>query len=104
MKASETLKEALKLVKKGWRKGGYALDKDGNEVDYLKASAVKFCATGAILKTSIMGDSRTPYTLMLKVINTDSIADWNDMKSRTKKQVIAAFKKAIKLAEKTEKK
>lgn len=47
MKPSTVLKRARKLVEKGWCKGPYATDKNGNEVDKYSKQAVCFCPAGA---------------------------------------------------------
>jgi len=47
MKPSTVLKKARKLIERGWCKGPYATDKDGNEVDQYSRKAVNFCAAGA---------------------------------------------------------
>ena len=90
MKTSEILKKALQYIKKGWCKDYWARDNKGKKVYYDDASAIKFCATGAICKVSHTNAKADQ--LMLKVVGGESVADWNDDPKRTKKQVIAGLR------------
>lgn len=101
MKASELLRESHGLIRKhGWLQGAYGNLERG------------FCADGAMLWADEHQEARLPHTLIdaryyfLKVIGVEprlsvniQIQKWNDYKGRTKPEVLASFKKAIKLAE-----
>lgn len=114
MKSSEILNEAYKLLSrpKGWCKGSYAKNVAG-ELTYPQSPyAVSFCSAGAIKHCAKADYAKecAARGYLIRVISPRgpydgvSIGDWNDKKSRTKKQVLNAFDKAIALAKKTEKK
>jgi len=104
----EVLKEAKKIVTKGWCQGHYAVDKKGGIVSEYSRAVSKCCATGAIFRAAGMQHSTVAFSFLEKVIphragESSSIPTWNDNKRRTKKQVLKAFDRAIKAAEKAEK-
>ena len=95
----EVLKAAREKIAQGWTQGSYAKDvlglPDGGK------HAVSFCSVGAmwaverdICKVEVACEAFRR-ALPRKWI---SITDWNDAPSRTKKQVLDTFDKAIELA------
>jgi len=96
--AAETLKRALKLIQKGWTQGCAARSKKGRPVSSNSRSAVEWCPLGALV--AVNGSHCTEFIRRsIPGRYNDSIADWNDSLNRTKEEVIATFKKAIKFAE-----
>jgi hypothetical protein len=111
MKPSDILKIAKdKLINKGWTQGAYA--RSGlMSVAYDSKHADSFCPLGAIYSVIDYALLGTSY-LQDRYATTDAISylhratgydgtipNWNDQTERTKEQVIAAFDKAIELAE-----
>jgi hypothetical protein len=99
----QVLETARELIEKGWTRGAEARDEYGNAKGWKSKKAVCFCAIGAIWKADgkafgPVGDL-AQYTLV-SCIRTPGIAQWNDSPRRTKKQVLAAFDRAIVKAEK----
>lgn len=104
MKTSDVLKKALLKIKKGWCQGALARSRNGRKVCVLSKRAVKFCSSGAVMAITI--DPHKQYlawATLKSIINQAIVPYWNDDPARTKKEVIEAFKKAIKLAEEKEK-
>ena len=100
---SEILKKARKLVEKGWTQGAYAKDGNGRILFFDDKKAVKFCPLGAIGR--VTGSLYNAEAVGARYAVIDSIeggmlgfdiASWNDDKKRTKRQVLAAFDRAIK--------
>lgn len=80
------LREARTLIERGWCQ------------KHLK-SAQGYCAVGAIIATNRNDLDNAAVALLARAARTDSVALWNDASRRTKPQVLAAFDKAIELAE-----
>lgn len=100
----QVLKKARKLIEtKGWTQVVEARDEDGNAIDYRDERAICFCALGALwraadgFESDLAVDARAT---LASCVHTDHIIDWNDRKRRTKEDVLAAFDRAIKKAEK----
>lgn len=98
MKTSTVLKRALRLLDGGrrWIKGHYEGRKDG-------VRAKCYCAEGAVLKVAQKNPlvwSR-PMGILLGIVGKH-VHIWNDDHHRRWSHVEAAFKRAIKLAEKEE--
>lgn len=89
MTPKEILIEAKRLlVEKGWCQNKFS-NLEGN-----------LCAMEAIVLASPSLDFRFyPFELMIRVINERWISDWNDHPDRTKEEVLAAFDKAIAMAD-----
>jgi hypothetical protein len=112
---ADKLREARALIERGWTKGEFALDANGDEADGITAQPVCFCALGAISQAAI--GYPNPDADDLPVINepfdevatffagslgfrfSHEVARWNDALGRTQAEVLAAFDKAIELAE-----
>ena len=101
MKTSESLAQALsKIESKGWCQGHYAEDERGSDTDPGSDKAVKFCSLGAVLSLSPYHTSMIAIRYYLELATErSSIASWNDEPERTKEEVVAAYKKAITIAE-----
>lgn len=101
MTTVEALRKARALIKKGWCQGFFAQTSDGEEVDANDRRARKWCASGAVFAQKghgrIVGDA---LSVLSRVVETSSISDWNDAPVRTKREVLAAFDRAIKAASK----
>lgn len=92
-RAKTTLKKAKGLLEKyGWLRGRLGDKQSG------------FCAWGALRESCNDYDCVRLYdarALFAKVTKPENgIGEWNDKKSRTKRQVLAAFDRAIGLADK----
>lgn len=99
-KPSDILREAKRLIKKGWTRGAWArIGKDATHSS--DPAATCFCASGALFRVSA-GDLRrvaSDYLRRGARLRTSEIPKWNDAPGRKKSQVLAAFDKAIQLAE-----
>ena len=106
MKSSTILKNALTKIKKGWCKGAGARNKNNKPVEWKSIQATKYCVVGAIFSTKFATyyEQEKAHVCFFSANNIppNVTATWNDNKKRTKKQVVAAFEKAIKRAEKDE--
>ncbi len=103
----ELLKNARKLLaKSGWTQNVSARDSENCAVSCIKDRAVSFCALGAVWRSASssteLNDSRLlkAQYLLSTVTESSDITVWNDVEGRRKKDVLAAYDKAIKLAEK----
>ncbi len=101
-----------------WTRGVVARNVDGDDVPYSESQAVCWCAVGAIFRSSDDRSSRWPSDreyaagkLFAAAAHIgfddfsslfDHIGRWNDRPERTHAEVIAAFDRAIELAEKEE--
>lgn len=101
----QALMEARKLIEAGWCK---------NDLSVLKYGKVQFCITGAIRQVVYGNPYGAPYLenpkawsledrmrtalfppFALTRTPAESIEQWNDMKSRRKKEVLGRFDRAI---------
>jgi hypothetical protein len=100
MTTKEMLTEARSLIKKGWTQGSFAKDVNGNEVDPKSSQAVSWCSLGAMEAACYCPrDSRLPILdILRRAAGTCVISDWNDHPNTTKEEILAAFDKAIELA------
>lgn len=100
MTAAQTLKEARKLIEKGWCQWVFAETSDRTTVDVMDVDACRWCASGAIRHAAKDGcNNLDAYDIFQCVIGTDYVSEWNDAPDRTQAEVLAAFDKAIALAE-----
>lgn len=100
MKPLKTVRGVLQharnlIANVGWTQGiGHEEDRKGN--------ATCYCMYGAILDTPTVVKVNSIRAMALGLLQKStgswSITQWNDVKGRTKKQVLAAFDKAIKAA------
>ena len=107
---ADALRKALALIRKGWigwlsdgRMVPMAVDGRGRQVEPENRRACRFCSLGALER--VVGREETlthpAYYAIREVIGGRgfSVGAWNDAPGRKKSEVIAAFKKAIRLAE-----
>ena len=96
---ADKLDEARALIEGGWSQCRYAINAAGESVDVASDEAVAFCATGALNRifTEQDGGWRTASDLLSEVVG-EYITVWNDHYTRTKPEVVAAFKRAAELA------
>jgi hypothetical protein len=103
---ADKLREARALIERGWVQKDYARSKSGKVVDPANSrSATCWCAAGAIGRVN----GRWPNSGLLgmeqlsRAIGGDGheadILTWNDAPERTQAEVLAAFDRAIELAE-----
>jgi len=101
----KALREARRLIKKGWSRKAYARDRWRHPVDSSSKRAVCFCATGAINRAtwgknfSITEQAETQIKNVISSNGFHNIVDWNDAMGRTKQEVVRAFTKAIQTLE-----
>jgi hypothetical protein len=94
--------EVKKLIKAGWTQREEARNSKGYSVSVTDPKACRFCLVGAIRKTTnemAYEDHQKMLTQLCAVIGSMSIVDWNDVKGRTKTQVLAALDKVIEVAQ-----
>jgi hypothetical protein len=98
--ASEILSDAADLVARpgGWTQRSVAKDRDGLSVEVESPAACSFCLIGALDRASI---GCTPARMLLaaelaltELIDSDSLATWNDASERTQEEVVAALRAA----------
>jgi len=99
MTTAEILRAARAKIEQGRCQRYYAQDALGRKIMSVDPSAERFCALGAIHCVSPYGDPRTNAKTALTKITKVAIADFNDAPGRTQAEVLAAFDKAIALAE-----
>lgn len=93
----QVLTKARALIKHGWCREYVAVTRAGDCVIPPSRGAVKFCPIGAIMQAggAAFGVERQFFR---RAIGGETIAEWNDAQSRRKRDVLAAFDRAIKLA------
>lgn len=99
MKASEVLRAARKLIERPEQlcRHAYSIDAEGNALPYeRRREAVAFCSAGAIIAVAEV-DSREAALVHIRSVMHDNIPAWSD--SHTHPEVLAAFDRAIALAE-----
>ena len=94
--AADKLREARKLIERGWCQHHYAEDAAGNIAEVGDDAAVAWCAAGALWKA---GTGIYEVGLMKRAIGGCATDAWNDAPGRTQAEVLAAFDRAIALAE-----
>lgn len=109
MTTLDILKAARAKVAQGWTQGESARDAYGKPRAATAQDAVCWCVIGAI--DSVVWPNFQPRSEPIAVIRKaiglespwmpiTSLADWNDAKTRTQAEILAAFDKAI-VAEET---
>lgn len=93
----QVLTRAMGLVKKGWCKKVGARDKNRRECHTRSKNAMYWCSVGATEAAS-KGFAAAACRRILRKDVGSSITLWNDAPGRTKRQVLAAFRRAIALA------
>jgi hypothetical protein len=112
---ADKLREARALIERGWTQGEFALDAKGEEIESPDQTPTCFCALGAISQAALgypdpdaedfvsnakpFEDVSTVLAQALGFRFSHEIAKWNDRLGRTQAEVLAAFDKAIELAE-----
>ena len=99
---AEILREAKRLIEeKGWCQGADAIDRRGRPVLARSGDAASFCIAGALFAASFAehGEEQAIKLFRHCIPETLSLAQWNDEPLRTPEQVLAAFDRAIALAE-----
>jgi hypothetical protein len=99
-KVIETLKAARELISvpERWTQHDYARDRDGYYVAANDKAAVCWCSLGALLKASEGGGKYSAAKNALSTAIKGSVVEFNDTHKHP--EILAAFDKAIELAEK----
>jgi hypothetical protein len=95
---ADKLREARKLIERGWCRNIQAMDKLGRDVDPHDPEAVCWCVYGALGAVDAINDDNVLRPLK-RAVGSPQLANWNDASERTQAEVLAAFDKAIELAE-----
>ncbi len=103
---ADILRKAKALIDapEKWTKGAFCRSAAGKAVSTFSRDAVCFCAVGAIARLEVTGvitdvrASRAEEALR-DAIHATAVSHWNDAPERTHAEVMAAFDKAIALAE-----
>jgi hypothetical protein len=95
---ADKLREARALIERGWTQGHFARDEDGYPEHEGSPDAVCWCAMGA-MSAADPNDKYGLYGALSHAIGDEMVGMWNDRIGRTKAEVLAAFDKAIALAE-----
>jgi hypothetical protein len=103
---ADKLREARALIERGWTQGEYARRKDGAPASILSRELFCYCAAGAVAAgagykypSSIVPGMRELSLAVGGDGDESDILNWNDAPERTQAEVLAAFDKAIELAE-----
>ena len=106
--AKAVLKRARKLIEQGWAKGAFAKDKWRKRfVSPISEEAHSFCIMGALERasadltsSSFSAEYHNARHLLESAagVGAGQLANFNDYKAKSKKQVLATFDEAIKLA------
>ena len=106
MSAAETLRRARELLtpEGAWGQGYDALNGAGEAVSPTAHNAVCRCSYGALRAAGgdVYGDAAREVLLQaigLEAAKGDSVINWNDDPGRTHAEVLAAFDRAIELAQ-----
>lgn len=98
--AANRLREARKLIERGWCQDHYAETASGRECHWLDDVAAKWCILGAINHANgCLLFSSEPEIILSGAVGRQPLGAWNDEPGRTQAEVLAAFDKAIALAE-----
>lgn len=98
--AVDVLRAARALIEKGWTQYDFARNSGGWGVDEWHHSAACFCSWGALNRAGIDLECNTASAIhWLRSATVGPIAVWNDAPGRTQAEVLAAFDKAIELAQ-----
>jgi hypothetical protein len=102
MKPSEILRAARKKIEKPecWTKDRAARRIDGKGTYEQDPRAVCWCMTGATAAVDLDDAGCSADTYLVMAVGEQFVPDWNDDPSRTHAEVLAAFDRAIELAEK----
>lgn len=101
MTTVELLKAARAKIEQGWCQGTMAKEQRGRMRGPKESYSCSWCVLGALAAASTLEELnpyRTARTLMEAVV-APSLSAWNDAPGRTQAEVLAAFDKAIELAE-----
>lgn len=99
MTTVEILREARALIEKGWTQGEHATDAHGVCVGPLSDAACHWCIEGALLRARKGWGFSSAWFALIDVIPSGNPIGWNDAEGRTQAEVLAAFDKAILLAD-----
>ena len=94
----KTLKKAKKLLKSGWTKLASARNKYGNPVSIDCKNAVRFCASGAVLRSTQDEATQNRIYGLFDILLRESIVAYNDRYHVSKNDILDVFDKAIKNA------
>jgi hypothetical protein len=100
---AEKLRAARALIERGWTQGAPARTKGGVPVWGGESSAVCWCVVSAMCRATPDGQTALLSVPLRKTIglsdNGGGLTEWNDAPERTQAEVLAAFDRAIELAE-----
>lgn len=100
---ADDLRKARALVEKGWTQRAMARDESRRRVNAVDPTACRWCAVGSVVSvTAARFDAR--YAKLIYAVKhaagaAFTLASWNDAPCRTQAEVLAAFDRAIELAE-----
>jgi hypothetical protein len=99
MSIVKVLTDARAMVERGWTQGWFARDAAGNKRYELDESAVCWCMAGAYMAVAPgLASWEEAEDFLKRAIGEESVPDWNDVDGRTQAEVLAAFDRAIELA------
>ncbi len=101
MKPSEILRGARKKIERpsAWARGNWARSADGFPVTTNDALATAWCTWGALNAACNGGDPTMAAGFLMQVAGARNLEQWSDAPERTHAEVLAAFDRAIGLAE-----
>lgn len=96
------LEKAAARIASGWTQHEYARNSDGLRTNSQDPHATSWCAEGAVMastKSDLLRVFALDFLRRGAGIEAGSILFWNDERGRTRRQVLAAFRRAIRLLE-----
>lgn len=99
--AVAVLREARKLLDRGWCQGALALDDKGSKIYEKSPAACRWCLLGAIGAASNWRHAPSKKAISMLRVSTEweQPANWNDAPGRTQAEVLAAVDRAVELGE-----
>jgi hypothetical protein len=97
---ADKLRKAKALIERGWTQGAFARRANGRVIGYESDDASCFCIAGALMRvTPLISDFERLCHPLTRATGSPRLDHWNDAPGRTQAEVLAAFDKAIELAE-----
>jgi hypothetical protein len=98
---ADKLREARALIERGWTQGAYARNAAGEDLEdvdweFSDTDPVCWCMSGAMMQAGLEDEADD---FIQRAIGKKFIPEWNDASERTQAEVLAAFDRAIELAE-----
>ena len=93
----ECVQAIRKVIERGWTQGSIARDSKGNGVPAIDPRAASWCLCGACIKAwDETGRLQSVWALDFgQILEMPDYIQWNDVRGRTKEEVLVALDKLI---------